>query len=96
MMMMKTLVCLLRRAQTLTNNTKSDLPDLISSANRERLQGRVRDRLQLLRQAFANYDFDGDGFVSKQDLQLAVGGLQSSAAEIDAWISFVRGLFVQH
>ena len=77
---------MLRRAQTLTYNTKSDLPDLISSANRERLQGRERDRLQLLRQAFANYDLDGDGFVSKQDMQLAVGGLQSSAAEIDAWI----------
>ena len=76
----------LRRTQTLTFNTQSDVPDLVSSANREMLQDRERDRLQLLRQAFANYDLDGDGFVSREDMQLAVGGLQSSAAEIDAWI----------
>ena len=79
----------LHRSQVLTYSEQSEGPGsvTVSSSHKETLHERERDRRQLLREAFSNYDLDGDGFITREDMLLAVGGLQNSGKGIDAWIA---------
>jgi Ca2+-binding EF-hand superfamily protein len=60
------------------------------SAPRSRLfssgSERTGGRIELLREAFANYDLDGDGLISREDMRLAVSDQQCSDAQIEKWI----------
>jgi len=60
--------------------------DPFQSVHRDSLTQRERSRIHLLREAFEGYDLDRDGFISKDDMKLAVGGIQCSDAEIESWL----------
>jgi len=76
----------LSRSKKMSFDMRKDPFQSVSATHRDSLAQRERSRLQLLREAFAGYDLDGDGFISKDDMKLAVGGIQCSDAEIEAWL----------